>query len=338
MNIQTPYLLFLGDAEEILSLKVAKGIVDWRPGLAVGELGLAECTVTLGLESLTLDEARRRGAKTFVVGMNNAGGTISRQWVPAILDALRAGFDIASGLHARLGEIAEIADEAKRTGGRLIDVRHSETKLTTGNGARRFGKRLLTVGTDCSVGKMYTSLALEKEMRSRGCEADFIATGQSGIFIAGKGIAVDCVISDFISGAVEQLSPDNGTQHWDVIEGQGSLFHPAFAGVSLGLLHGAQADALVLCHAENRRHMRGMRAHRLPGLRETMETNLQAARLTNADARFVGIAVNTSELSDGDSRAVLEQYEDEFELPCVDPVRAGVASVVDRIVELWPQG
>ena len=337
MEIQTPYLLFLGDAKELLSLKVAKGIVDWRPELCVGELGLAECSVTLGLESLSLGEARNRGARTFFIGMNNSGGTITPAWIPTIIEALQSGFDIASGLHERLTGIAEIADEAQRTGRQLIDVRHSDGKLRTGTGIRRSGKRLLTVGTDCSVGKMYTSLALEKEMQTRGFDADFVATGQSGIFICGTGIAVDCVVSDFISGAVEQLSPDNGAQHWDVIEGQGSLFHPSFAGVSLGLLHGAQPDALILCHAENRTYMRGMRAHKLPNFRDTMDMNLQAARLTNADARFVGIAVNTSDLSAGDGRAVLEKYEDEFELPCVDPVRTGVASVVDQIAALWPQ-
>jgi D-glutamate N-acetyltransferase len=336
MKLEAPYLLFLGDAKELLSLKVANGVVDWRPELAVGEIGLPECTVTLGLQKLSLAQAKKRGARTFVVGMNNSGGTIAPEWIPTILEALQSGFDIASGLHERLTDIPEIADEARRSGGRLIDVRHSDTKLQTGTGIRRTGKRLLTVGTDCSVGKMYTSLALEKEMRSRGFDADFVATGQSGIFISGSGIAVDCVISDFISGAVEQLSADNDAQHWDVVEGQGSLFHPSFAGVTLGLLHGAQPDALVLCHAENRSHMRGMRSHKLPGFRETMELNLQAARLTNADTRFVGIAVNTSELSASDSQAVLEKYEDEFQLPSVDPVRTGVASVVDRIAGEFP--
>jgi D-glutamate N-acetyltransferase len=182
---------------------------------------------------------------------------------------------------------------------------------------------------------MYTALAIEKEMRACGFDADFAATGQCGIFISGKGLAVDCVVADFISGAVEQLAPENDEHHWDIIEGQGSLFHPSFAGVTLGLLHGAQPDALVLCHAENRIYMRGMRAHKLPSLRDTMEMNLQAARLTNPDVQFVGISVNTVDLSPRDSQAVLEKYAAEFELPCVDPVRTGVVSVVDRIARLW---
>jgi len=337
MNINAPYLLFLGDAKEMLSLKVANGVVDWRPELAVGEFQLPECTVTLGLDSLSLDQARERGARTLVIGMNNSGGSIAPAWIPTILEALSAGYDIASGLHERLTDIADIADEARRTGRRLIDVRHSNGKLTTGTGVRRSGKRLLTVGTDCSVGKMYTSLALEKEMRSRGFDATFVATGQSGIFISGGGIAIDCVISDFISGAVEQLSPESKSGHWDLIEGQGSLFHPSFAGVSLGLLHGAQPDALVLCHAECRAYMRGMKTHKLPSLQDTIDMNLRAATLTNADAEFVGIAVNTSELSESDSLAVMQKYEDEIQLPCVDPLRTGVESIVDRVSRLWPQ-
>lgn len=336
MNIQTPYLLYLADAKEILSLKVANSIVHWRPELCVGEIALPECTVTLKVPRLTLAEAKERGAKTLVVGMNNSGGTIAANWIPTILEALECGYDIASGLHQRLTNIPDVRAAAESNGCRLIDVRHTDVELKTGTGLRRTGKRLLTVGTDCSVGKMYTALAIEKEMRARGIDSDFIATGQCGIFISGKGMAVDCVVSDFISGAVEQMTPDNDVNHWDIVEGQGSLFHPSFAGVTLGLLHGAQPDALVLCHVENRSYMRGMRAHKLPGLRETMEMNLLSARLTNPDVQFVGISVNTVDLNASDSQAVLEKYAAEFGLPCVDPVRTGVASVVDRITGLWP--
>jgi uncharacterized NAD-dependent epimerase/dehydratase family protein len=338
MNIQTPYLLYLADAQEILSLKIAKSTVDWRPELCVGEIALPDCTVTLGVPRLTLAEAKERGAKTLVIGMNNSGGTIAANWIPTILEALECGYDIASGMHQRLTNIPEVRDAAERNHRQLIDVRHTEALLKTGTGLRRTGKRLLTVGTDCSVGKMYTALAIEKEMRAREFDADFVATGQCGIFISGKGMAIDCVVADFISGAVEQLAPENDADHWDIIEGQGSLFHPSFAGVTLGLIHGAQPDALVLCHVENRSYMRGMRAHKLPGLRETMEMNLQAARLTCPEAQFVGISVNTVDLSSSESQAVLEKYAAEFQLPCVDPVRTGVVSVVDRIAELWPRG
>jgi uncharacterized NAD-dependent epimerase/dehydratase family protein len=291
----------------------------------------------LGVPRLTLAEAKEQGAKTLVLSMNNSGGTIAASWIPTILEALECGYDIASGMHRRLASIAEVQAAAERNNCRLIDVRHTDAEIKTGSGLRRSGKRLLTVGTDCSVGKMYTALAVEKEMRSRGFDADFVATGQCGILVSGKGMAIDCVVADFISGAVEQLSPDNNADHWDIIEGQGSLFHPSFAGVTLGLLHGAQPDAMILCHVENRSYMRGMKAHKLPGLQATMDMNVKSAALTNPDAQFVGIAVNTVDLSASDSQAVLEKYEDEFQLPCVDPIRTGVASVVDRIANLWPQ-
>lgn len=335
MKIQTPYLLFLADAKEVLSLKVAKGVVDWRPQSCIGEIALPDCTVSLGVPRLTLAEAKEQGAKTLVIGMNNAGGTIAAHWIPTIMQAIECGYDIASGLHQRLSDIDEIREAAQRHNCQLFDVRHTEAALETATGLRRPGKRLLTVGTDCSVGKMYTALAIEKSMRARQFDAEFVATGQSGIFISGKGLAIDCVVADFISGAVEQLSPANNADHWDIIEGQGSLFHPSFAGVTLGLVHGAQADAMVLCHVENRSRMRGMKAHALPGLEETMAMNLQAARLTNPDAQFVGIAVNTVDLSDSDSQAVLGRYAADFGLPCVDPVRTGVEAVVDRIAELY---
>lgn len=331
MQLETPYLLFLGNATDVLSAKIANSIVDWRPDLCVGEYRLPGCTISKGLDSLTLEEARQRGAKTFVVTLNNAGGYIEDDWIPPILDALEAGFDIATGMHQRLSSIAAIASKASGVGGRLIDVRHTDEPLRTGTGIKRGGKRLLTVGTDCSVGKMYTSLALEREMRARGIDAGFVATGQCGIFISGRGIAIDAVVADFISGAVEQISPDNDPSHWDLIEGQGALSHPAFAGVSMGLLHGAQPDALVLCHAEGREHMRGAPGYPLVPLKEAMDMNLRAARLTNRDAQFAGIAVNTSMLSSEESGAVLERYQRETGLPCVDPLRTGVGPIVDQL-------
>lgn len=331
MDLKTPYLLFLGNATDILSAKIANSVVDWRPELCVGEYRLPGCTITKDLEALTLEEARKRGAKTFVITLNNAGGYIEEDWVAPILDALDAGLDVATGMHQRLSSIPAIARKAEQTGCQLIDVRHTDSPLKTGTGIRRSGKRLLTVGTDCSVGKMYTSLALEKEMRSRNIGADFVATGQCGIFVSGRGIAIDAVISDFISGAVEKISPANDASHWDIIEGQGALSHPAFAGVSIGLLHGAQPDALVLCHAEGREHMRGMPDYPLVSLGKAMDMNVRAARLTNPEARFVGVSVNTSMLSEDDSRAVLERYASETGLPCVDPVRTGVGPIVENL-------
>jgi uncharacterized NAD-dependent epimerase/dehydratase family protein len=201
-----------------------------------------------------------------------------------------------------------------------------------GTGVERPGRRLLTVGTDCSVGKMYTALACEAEMRRRGMNAKFRATGQTGILIAGGGVSVDAVAADFISGAVEWLSPANDPDHWDLVEGQGSLFHPSFAGVSLGLLHGAQPDALVMCHEPTRRHMRGLPGRPLPDLRECVDANLAAARHTNPEVRCVGISINTAGLGDGDAEGLLKATADRMGLPAVDPFRTGVGPIVDAVV------
>ncbi len=329
--MQQPYLMYLGDVPDQLSAKTAKGIVDWRPDWCMGQLKLNGCKADLGIKDITIEEAAQNGAKTMVIGIVNSGGFLPQHWVADIIKAMQAGLDIASGLHIRLSSIPEIKSAAEKYDRKLFDVRHPTQELPTGKGTPRSGKRLLAVGTDCSVGKMYTTLAIEKEMKSRGMNADFRATGQTGIFIAGNGISIDAVVADFISGAVEVLSPENDANHWDIIEGQGSLFHPSFAGVSMGLLHGSQADALVLCHEPTRTHMRGLPHQPLPGLQECMDLNLQAAQLTNKDAKFVGISINTSGQSIEEGDALLKQIEDEFGLPTVDAFRTGVASIVDTL-------
>lgn len=330
-EMQNPYLMFLGDVGDQLGAKTAQGIVDWRPDWCIGQLRFKGCVADLGIRDISIGDAVAAGAKTMIVGIVNSGGFLPPHWISAIIEALDAGMDIASGLHIRLGDIPEIQEAASRNGRALFDVRHPTHTIPTGKGTRRSGKRLLAVGTDCSVGKMYTALAIEKEMRDRGMNADFRATGQTGIFIAGSGISIDAVVADFISGAVEELAPDNDADHWDIIEGQGSLFHPSFAGVSLGLLHGAQADALVLCHEPTRTHMRGLPHQPLPDLLTCMELNLTAAKLTNPAAIFVGVAINTSGLAMDKRRDYLTALEDELGLPCMDPFKDGTAAIVDNL-------
>jgi uncharacterized NAD-dependent epimerase/dehydratase family protein len=324
--------MFLGDAPDQLAAKTANGVRQWRPEWCLGQLRLEGCKADIGLPDMTLEEAAGKGAKTLVIGVANRGGRIGTSWVDTMLKALDLGMDIASGLHNKVADIPEVARKAAELGRSIFDVRHPGRDFEVGTGARRPGKRLLTVGTDCSVGKMFTSLAIEKEMRSRGIKADFRATGQTGILIAGSGVSVDAVISDFISGATEFLAPANDPDHWDLIEGQGSLFHASYAGVSLGLLHGAQADALVLCHEPGRPHMRGLPHYKLPEIDECIALNERCARLTNPDARVVGIACNTSALSEEEMRRVLGDLSDRFGMPAVDPVRTGVAAIVDRLV------
>ncbi len=331
MSIEHPYLLFLGDAADQLAAKTAQGIAHWRPEWCLGQLRLPGCNADLGLADLSLEQAVEAGARTLVIGVANRGGVISEAWVAVLEQALRLGMDLAAGLHNRLADVPRLAATAEQHGRRLFDVRHPTREFEVANGRKRAGKRLLTVGTDCSVGKMYASLAMEREMRAQGLNADFRATGQTGILIAGDGISVDAVVADFIAGSIEWLAPANDPNHWDVIEGQGSLFHASFAGVSLGLMHGAQADALELCHEPTRSHIRGLPDFALPGLKDCLEANLAAARLTNPAVAAVGVAVNTSQMAEGTAGGLLRQIEDELGLPATDPFKDGVAPIVARL-------
>lgn len=239
--------------------------------------------------------------------------------------------DVASGLHSKLVDIPDLASAASQAGRSLFDVRHPSRSFDVGSGKNDPGKRLLTVGTDCSVGKMFSSLAIWREMETRGMKTSFRATGQTGIFISGDGVSVDAVIADFIAGAVEWLAPANEEDHWDVIEGQGSLFHASFAGVSLGLLHGARADALVMCHEPTRTHMRGLPDYALPDLKACIALNEQCGRLTNPDCRVVGVSVNTVSLDEAEARACIAEIEAETGLPTVDAYRFGAGAIVDAL-------
>lgn len=334
MNISFPYLLFLGDSTDVLSIKMAKGPADWSPEKCIAEYRVEGCTVSTGLPQMNIAQAVENGAKSFVLGMANSGGILDPKWVPYIIEALKNGLDIVSGLHQKLADNADIAATAKQYNRQLFDIRHPTQKLTTGTGIKRTGKRILTVGTDCSVGKMYASLSLTKEMQQRGLNVDFRATGQTGILIKGEGIAIDCVVADFISGATESLSPNNQHDHWDIIEGQGSLSHPAFAGVSLGLLHGSQPDGLIICHALNRTHMRGIEQSAFPSISETIALNLTAAKLTNPEAKVLGIAINTSSVSEDEAKKLCEELSKEFAVPCIDPIRHTSKAIVDNMNEL----
>ena len=332
MEIFPPYLLFLGDAPDELAAKTARGVVDWRPEACIGQLRLPGCRADVGLPDLTPAEAAGRGARSLVVGVANAGGVLPEAWIEALVAALDQGLDVASGLHTRLSSFAALRQAALRNERRLVDVRHTEQRFQVGRGDPRPGRRVLTVGTDCSVGKKYTALSIWRELVQRGVDADFRATGQTGILIAGRGVAIDAVPADFISGAAEELSPANHPQHWDVVEGQGSLFHPSFAGVSLGLLHGTQPDVFVVCHEPTRMRMRGI-DRPLPGVVDVIEATLVAGRVTNPEIRCAGVSVDTSLLASQSSRiALLENVERELSLPVVDPLVTGIGTIVNRLL------
>ncbi|MDN2568126.1 DUF1611 domain-containing protein [Aquibium sp. A9E412] len=329
--LNTPYLLFLGDAPDQLAAKVAQGIKDWRPEYATGQLRLPGCKADLKLPELSVAEAVDKGAKTLVVGAANRGGVISPAWVATLKQAVEAGMDVASGLHNRLTDLPELVAAAEAAGRRLVDVRVPQDSYPIADGKRRTGKRCLAVGTDCSVGKMYTALAMERAMQERGMKASFRATGQTGILITGSGVPLDAVVADFMAGAVEWLTPDNDADHWDLIEGQGSLFHPSFSGVTMALIHGGQPDALVLCHEPTRSHMRGLPHYGLPTLEALRDLALETARIVNPDVVVTGVSVNTAALADDEANAVLEEIEKRLGLPTVDPFRHGAGRLVEPL-------
>jgi uncharacterized NAD-dependent epimerase/dehydratase family protein len=332
--IQTPYLLFLGDAPDRLAAKVAQGIRDWRPENAVGQFRMEGCKADLGLPDMTLTEAKAAGAKTLVIGVANRGGVISPGWKKVLVTALEEGFDLASGLHNLLRDEPDLVAVAEATGQSLHDVRVPEVKYPIANGEKRRGKRCLAVGTDCSVGKMYTSLAMDREMQARGMKSTFRSTGQTGILITGDGVPLDAVIADFMAGSIEWLTPDNDADHWDLIEGQGSLFHVSYSGVTLALIHGGQPDALILSHEPTRTHMRGLPGYALPSLEELRDMALNLARVANPECKVVGISVNTQAMDEAEAVAYIAETERRMGLPTTDPFRFGAGKLVDALAAL----
>ncbi len=332
--IQTPYLLFLGDAPDQLAAKVAQGIKDWRPENAVGQFRLPGCGADMGLTDMTLEEGLKAGAKTLVIGVANRGGIISDEWKVVLVKALQLGYDLAAGLHNLLRNEDELQAAAKVNGRTLHDVRVPSVAYPIANGKKRTGKRVLAIGTDCSCGKMYTAMSMDAEMVKRGLKSDFRATGQTGILITGKGVPLDAVIADFMAGAVEYLTPDNDADHWDHIEGQGSLFHVSYSGVTMALIHGGQPDALVLCHEPTRTHMRGLPHYNLPTLEQLRDTALPIARVANPECQVAGVSVNTKALGEDTAKACLQEIEDRLNLPATDPFRFGAGKLVDALLKL----
>lgn len=331
-HVRKPYLLFLGDVTERSDAKTAFGLRDWCGADCIGQLRLPGCPVDTGLPDLAPRAAADRGAGSVVIGVAPIGGRLQPQWLPLLVEALEAGIDVVSGMHTRLSGYPELVAAAERGGARLLDVRHYSGPLSVGNGRKRPGRRVLTVGTDCALGKKYTALAVARELTRRGVPADFRATGQTGTLIAGRGLAVDAVIADFIAGAAELISPANDPAHWDVVEGQGSIMNPAYAGVSLGLLHGSQPDAIIVCHDPRRTHVGGMEHIALVPVEEIVELTLRLGRLTNPAIRLVGVSLNTHGMDDTARAGALSEYEARLGVPAFDPMVRGVERVVDVLL------
>jgi uncharacterized NAD-dependent epimerase/dehydratase family protein len=331
VELPQPYLLFLGDVTDATFAKTAFGLRDWARERCVGEWSCSDRTVTLGLPRLSPAQAHASGARSMVIGVANIGGKIVDSWLPHLLNALEAGLDLVSGMHARLSDTPALKAAAQLHRRRLIDVRTPPQNIQIANGRKRSGMRLLTVGTDCALGKKYTALTIARALKTRGVAADFRATGQTGIMIAGAGMPMDAVVSDFEAGAAEMLSPDAAADHWDVIEGQGSLSHPSYAGVSLGLLHGSQPDVIVVCHEPGRTHVIGHPELPMPTVEYTIDLNLTMGRRTNPAIRCGGVAFNTSRLSDAEARRLMASESQRLGLPVADPVRGG--EEFDRLLD-----
>ena len=335
IKLKAPYLILIGEEDDATYAKTGLGIVQWRPELVAGQYRFPGCRIDMGVPDMTIQQAVSAGVKSLVIGVAPVGGAVPQTWWDVMQEAAVAGLDVVCGLHIKLADNPSMVAAAEKSGAQLVDVRVPPENLPVGTGIKRSGKRVLMVGTDCAIGKKYSALALDLAMQKAGMNATFRATGQTGIMIAGEGIPIDTVVADFISGAAELLTPDNDDDHWDVIEGQGSLFHPGYSGVSLGLLHGSQPDAFVVCHDATRTRISGWEHFALPSIEECIDLHITAGARTHPDIRCVGVSVNTSALSGKERTDYLAKLSDEIGLPCVDPLIDGCDLIAQHIQTLF---
>lgn len=332
VHLKQPYLLFLGEETLELKAKTAYGLRDWTPEKCCAQWRMPGGNVDLGLAEMTPAKAAEAGARSMVIGVTPAEGRIPSAWADALICAARAGLDLVSGLHTYLETVPGLAAAAEKSGSRLVDVRRPPANIPRATGRRRSGKRLLMVGTDCASGKKYTALAIARALYESGVDADFRASGQTGIMIAGSGVAVDAVVADFVAGAAECISPSAPQDHWDVIEGQGAIVHPAYAAVTLGLLYGSQPDALVLCHDPRRQHIVSWPHFPITDLREIADLYLRHARITNPGAYLAGVSLNTSGLAWEQAVEVMETTSLSLGVPCFDPMRSSLQPALERLL------
>jgi uncharacterized NAD-dependent epimerase/dehydratase family protein len=336
IEFAAPFVVFLGDVSDETFVKTGLGLAQWRPADCAGQVRLPGCTVDAGVPDLDVAGAERAGVRTLIIGSAAVGGGVPAGWVGTLCEFARAGIDVVAGLHVRLASLPGLAEAAKAGNARLVDVRVPPAGLPVGTGRKRTGRRVLTVGTDCACGKKYTALALAEELARRGLAATFRATGQTGIMIAGRGMPIDAVVADFVTGAAEVLSPDADPGHWDVIEGQGGILHPGYLQVTVGLLVGSQPDAFVVCHDPLRTHISGWESFKLPTVGEVIERTVAVGRLTNPGIRCVGVSLNTSKVPKAERAAILARYAKETGLPCVDPLVEGTGAIVDELRRQFP--
>lgn len=277
---------------------------------------------------------------TALVGVAVAGGRLGSEWRRILEEAIEAGLDVESGMHEFLSDDPALAELAHRHGVELRDVRRppSDLSVPTGANLTHTASVVLTVGSDCAIGKKTVALELNRAAQARGLRSVFVPTGQTGIMIAGWGIAVDAVVSDFLAGAGERLVVE-GAARGDLlfVEGQGSIVHPQFAGVTLGLYHGAAPHALVLCHMAGAEEVEGCPGHRIPPLAELVDLYERLA-LPARPARVTAVAVNTRGLDEDEARRAVSRAAEETALPADDPVRFGPDRLLDAVLTALPSG
>jgi uncharacterized NAD-dependent epimerase/dehydratase family protein len=280
----------------------------------------------------SLDEAA--AANTLLIGIAPVGGKIPAAWRPILLAAMQRGMDVVSGLHDFLADDAEFAAAARAHGVQLVDVRRNrERDVAQRVGLRDDCLRIHTVGHDCSVGKMVTAIEVTNELKRRGRDAKFLASGQTGIMVEGDGVPVDCVVADFVSGSIEQLILRN--QHHEIllIEGQGSLVHPAYSGVTLGLLHGCSPHGLILCYEIGRDTVTGLPDMTIPSLAEIKRLNEIMANVMQP-CKVIGISMNSRLVSPGAAQAERQRVREEFQVPVCDVFRHGPQELADAVLKL----
>jgi len=317
--------------------KTARGVVDYGAHPVVALLDSERAGETYkGIPVVaTVNDALCFGPTTALVGVATQGGRFPPAWRTLLKSCIAKGLDLENGLHQFIADDPELAEHARRHRVELRDLRRppADLNVPTGENLRLAATTILTVGSDCAIGKMTVALELDREATRRGLASQFVATGQTGIAIAGWGIAVDAVVADFIAGAVERLVVEGAARGGELlwIEGQGSLVHPAYSGVTLGLVHGSAPHAFVLCHLAGATEVDGYPGHPLPSLPELVELH-ERASLPARKARVAAIALNTRELDDAAAREAIEHAERETGLPADDPVRFGAGRLLDAVV------